>query len=219
MSEEEKLEPQPVNDEETDDVPVDDLPGINGNAGPEDEMAQLDIEELKKKAAESDELRAKCLRAKADYDNLRKRSLKEQAQAASRGAGRLTEDLLPVLDDFERTLAAADAAHDFEQLMQGIRLVYQAFGDALAKHGVEPIEAKGEPFDHNLHEAVVAQPAPEVPDGTVIEEIRKGYCLGDRVIRHSQVVVAKNAGPDGENGSQPCEMGNGEESHEKDNED
>jgi len=188
MSDEELL---PVDDEETDDVPVGDLAQPETEA--RDVESEADLEELRQKAAERDELHEKWLRATADYMNLQKRLRKEMATAATQGVQRLAEDLLPVLDAFERAIGAAISANDIDQMVEGIRLVQQALSQSLTEHGVEMIEAEGKPFDPTLHEAVMTRPDPSVPDGTVIEEVRKGYRLGDRVIRASQVVVAKNS--------------------------
>ena len=194
-----------VSDEETDDLPAEDLAlareaHAEGQAAPqdegEDEEQEPEIEELRQKAVERDEYYNKWLRAHADYANLQQRSRREIAESTMRGVQRMVEDFLPVLDDFERALLVADAGHDFEQLMDGVRLAQQGIHNALDKHGVEPILAKGEKFDPNLHEAVAAHPDPDAADGTVIEEIRRGYRIADRVIRPSQVVVARNQQPE-----------------------
>jgi len=193
--------PQPADDEDTDHLPADDL--AQQPAGAEDAGEPLSLEALQQRAAERDDLHEKWLRATADYVNLRQRTRKEVAGAASQGLQRLAEDLLPVLDDLERALEAANAAHDFEQFTHGVRLVQQSFRQALEKHGIEPIDAAGQTFDPTRHEAVIARPDPDAPDGTVVEEIRRGYRLGDRIIRASQVIVAKNPQPEPDD--QPAE--------------
>jgi molecular chaperone GrpE len=192
---EEDLNSRPPDDEETDEVTAEDLARAQAqaDAAPEVEAAEperLDVEELERKAAERDELHDKWLRACADYANLQQRTRKELTAAVTRGVVRLAEDILPVLDDFERALKAAESARDFDQLIQGVRIAEQALQQALGKHGIEPIAAKGEAFDPSLHQAVVAQPDPELAEGTVIDEIRRGYRMGDRVIRATQVSVA-----------------------------
>ncbi len=196
-----------VSDEETDDLPAEDLAlareaHAEGQAAPQDEgedegqeEQEPEDEELRQKAVERDEYYNKWLRAHADYANLQQRSRREIAESTMHGVRSMVEDFLPVLDDFERALLVADASHDFEQLMDGVRLAQQGIHNALDKHGIEPIPAKGRKFDPNLHEAVAAQPDPDAADGTVIEEIRRGYRIADRVIRPSQVVVARNQQP------------------------
>ena len=214
-----------VSDEETDDLPAEDLAlaqeahteaqafSLPPNQQPgeaalqdegEDEEQEPEIKELRQKAVERDEYYNKWLRAHADYANLQQRSRREIAESTMHGVRRVVEDFLPVLDDFERALLVADASHDFEQLMDGLRLAQQGINSALGKHGVEPIVAKGRKFDPSLHEAVAAQPDPNAAAGIVIEEIRRGYRIADRVIRPSQVVVARNQQPQ-ENDSEKSE--------------
>jgi molecular chaperone GrpE len=192
---EEELNSRPPDDEETDDVFAEDLAHAQAEAEATPgagaaEAEAVNVEELKAKAAERDELHDKWLRACADYANLQQRTRKELTAAVTRGVVRLAEDILPVLDDFERALKAAESARDYDQLVQGIRIAEQTLHQVLSKHGIEPIAAKGEAFDPNLHQAVVAQPDPELAEGTVIEEVRRGYRMGDRVIRATQVSVA-----------------------------
>jgi len=216
--EEPKPDTDDVGDDETKDLPAEDVAlarearaegqaaaqdeGESEVQGQDDEEQEPEIEELRQKAAERDEYYNKWLRAHADYANLQQRSRREIAESTMRGVLRMVEDFLPVLDDFERALHVADAGHDFEQLMDGVRLAQQGIHNALDKYGVEPIVATGRKFDPNLHEAVAAEPDPEAADGTVIKEIRRGYRIADRVIRPSQVVVARNQQPEQDNTEQ-----------------
>ncbi|GBD02594.1 Protein GrpE [bacterium HR18] len=152
--------------------------------------------------AELAQLQDKFLRTAAELQNYRRRVEQEKQQLLELGKAAALRPLLDVLDDLERSLAAAqqtegqDVETVLRQLREGVSLVYRKFLDELARLGVQPIEATGKPFDPILHEALLQQPAPEgaVP-GTVLEEIQKGYLLGERVLRHSRVVVA--APPDG----------------------
>ena len=127
------------------------------------------------------------LRLAADFDNYRKRTAREHAELTQRANERLLNELLPVLDDLERALVAADE-HEEAQLEDGVRLVHRSLADALRKEGLEEIPTDGA-FDPNIHEALLSQPS-EAEEGAVIEVLQKGYRLGDRVLRPARVVVA-----------------------------
>ena len=152
-------------------------------------QAALDLRQLK------DQL----LRQAAEFQNYRRRIDKERALWQQRAQIQVIEPMLAVLDDFRRSLDMLDQQEAPEEppgpaytaLKEGVELVYQNFSNALEKLGVEYIEAMGLPFDENLHEAMMQMPAPEgTAPGTVVGEIQRGYRLGDRVLRHSRVVVA-----------------------------
>ena len=149
----------------------------------------------------ADELRQtkdQLLRQAAEYQNFRRRTERERAEWSRRSQMQAIEPMLAVLDDFRRSLDAAEQAEEqetpgpaYKALKAGVELVYQNFSDALKKLGVAPIEAVGQPFDEHLHEAVMQQPAPEgTAPGVILHEVQRGYRLGDRVVRHSKVVVA-----------------------------
>ena len=126
-------------------------------------------------------------RLAAEFDNYRKRAARDQESLIARAAERLVKELLPVLDDLERALVAADE-HEEAQLEDGVRLVHRSLADALRKEGLEEIPTDGA-FDPNIHEALLSQPS-EAEEGVVIEVLQKGYRLGDRVLRPARVVVA-----------------------------
>ena len=159
-------------------------------AGPEDLAAQL--------AQELQQTKDQLLRQAAEYQNYRRRTEKERADWIRRGQIPVIEAMLGVLDDFRRSLDASQQVEAQETpgpaytaLKEGVELVYSNFADALKKLGVETIEAEGKPFDENLHEALMQQPAPEgTAPGVVLQEIQRGYRLGDRVLRHTKVIVA-----------------------------
>ena len=158
------------------------------------ERLRKEVEELKE---ERDELNDRMLRKAADLENLRRRMDREKKRRHEAGKVTVLESMLEVLDDFERSLEAArdlenaeDPAAAYESLKGGVEMVFRKFQDQLQSLGVEPIEAEGAPFDEQLHEAMMRQPSDEVEPGTVLQEIRKGYTMGDRVLRHSRVVVA-----------------------------
>jgi len=126
-------------------------------------------------------------RLAAEFENYRKRTARDQASLVARAAERLVKELLPVLDDLERALVAADQ-HEEAKLEDGVRLVHRSLADALRREGLEEIPAEGA-FDPHVHEALLSQPS-EAVEGTVIEVLQKGYRLGDRVLRPARVVVA-----------------------------
>jgi molecular chaperone GrpE len=138
--------------------------------------------------AKRDEYLAGWQRTQADFDNYRKRAVREQQAFAARAAERLVAKLLPVLDDLERALEAA-AQHEEAKLEEGVRLVHRELVEALAREGLVEVETDGQ-FDPHVHEALVSQPS-EQEDGSVIEVLQKGYRLGDRVLRPARVVVSQ----------------------------
>jgi molecular chaperone GrpE len=153
-------------------------------------------EQLVAASAERDANREQWLRAEAELDNYRKRVRKESEELYRFGSLSLARDLLPGLDNLERAIAAAEESGNVEDLLHGIRMVARQFRDALARHSIEPIPAKDEPFDPNLHEAVQQIPSSEHPPMTVMRELETGYRMHDRVIRPAKVLVS--AAPPGE---------------------
>jgi molecular chaperone GrpE len=154
-------------------------------------------EEVEALEAERDDLNDRMLRKAAELENVRRRMDREKKRRYQAGKETVLESMLEVLDDFERSLEAVqdlDASQDpesaYETLKGGVEMVYRKFQDQLQSLDVEPIEAEGEPFDEHLHEAMMRQPSDEVEPGTVLQEVQKGYTMGDRVLRHSRVVVA-----------------------------
>lgn len=154
-------------------------------------------EEVEALEAERDDLNDRMLRKAAELENVRRRMDREKKRRYQAGKETVLESMLEVLDDFERSLEAAqdlDASQDpqsaYETLKGGVEMVYRKFQDQLQSLDVEPIEAEAEPFDEHLHEAMMRQPSDEVEPGTVLQEVQKGYTMGDRVLRHSRVVVA-----------------------------
>jgi molecular chaperone GrpE len=126
-------------------------------------------------------------RVAADFDNYRKRALRDPEYLVARAHERLVKELLPVLDDLERALEAA-AEHEEAKLEEGVRLVRRNLADALAREGLAEIETNGR-FDPHVHEALLTQPS-DAEEGSVIDVVQKGYRLGDRVLRPARVVVA-----------------------------
>ena len=143
---------------------------------------------------EAAELKSTLQRVKAEYDNYRKRSARQEQAAAERGKAFAATQLLPVLDDLERALDAA-SAHEEGKLEEGVRLVHRSLADALAKEGLSEIETSGR-FDPHTQEALLSQPS-EAEEGSIIQVLQKGYSLGDRVLRPARVVISSGPGADG----------------------
>jgi len=151
-------------------------------------------EEYKKKIEEfeqvSKEWQDKYVRLAAEFDNYRKRTLKEKAELILNANESLLKDILVVVDDFERGLEIIDKSEDKEALKEGIHLIYNKFKEFLQQKGVKEIEARGELFDVEMHEALTKIPSPAEEDkGKVLEVVGKGYKLNDKVIRYAKVVV------------------------------
>ena len=146
---------------------------------------------------ERDEYLDALQRLKAEFDNYRKRTARDQESFAARANEALVKELLPILDDLARALEAAEH-HEEAKLEDGVRLVHQALSQTLRKQGLEEIETNGR-FDPHVHEALLSQPS-EAEEGSVIDVVQKGYRLGDRVLRPARVVVAaaKEEGPNGD---------------------
>jgi molecular chaperone GrpE len=137
---------------------------------------------------ERDEHLADLKRVAADFENYRKRAARDQASLVARAHERLVKELLPVLDDLERALEAAEE-HEEAKLEEGVRLVYRELESALAKEGLVEIETNGR-FDPHVHEALLTQPSDE-DDGAILQVIQKGYRLGDRILRPARVVISQ----------------------------
>jgi molecular chaperone GrpE len=146
-------------------------------------------EQVQKLAAEKQDLTNTLVRLQADFDNYRKRTEKERDQARHRGVEYLIEQLLPVLDGFDRALAAHDDPA-YEDYRKGFELIRKQLWDVLAKQGVHRIESVGKEFDPNMHHAIEHVPTTEYPDGAVIDEFQPGYTFHHRVLRPAMVRVA-----------------------------
>jgi molecular chaperone GrpE len=145
--------------------------------------------------AERDEHLNDLKRVAAEFENYRKRVLRDQESLVARAHERLVKELLPVLDDLERALAAAEE-HEEAKLEEGVRLVHRELAAALEREGLAEIETNGV-FDPHVHEALLSQPSSDQAEGTVLEVVQKGYRLGDRVLRPARVVVAAPREDDG----------------------
>jgi molecular chaperone GrpE len=147
-------------------------------------------EELERTRRERDALLDRLARLQAEFDNYRKRLAREQQEFRDYALADAIKNLLPVVDSFDCALASP--ARDSEEFHSGIELINRQFHDALTRLGVQPIAAKGEPFDPNLHQAVQMVETDEVEDHHVLEELQRGYKLKDRLLRPAMVRVATN---------------------------
>lgn len=149
-------------------------------------------EELKVSSEKVNELQDKYLRLSAEFDNYRKRTMKEKSEMIKTASEELLKKIIPVVDDFERGLSVLDTAKDLDAVKQGMNLIYSRFNEFLSQNGIREIESLNREFTTDLHEAVTKIPAPEENlKGKVVEVIEKGYYLHDKVIRYPKVVVGE----------------------------
>lgn len=160
-----------------------------------DDQAEEEADLFKKNQELEQQLQDKnmsYLRLMADFDNFRKRSLKEKSDIIKNAAEKVLAGLLPIVDDFERGLEATKDSTDASEVRQGMELIYNKLVNYLTANGVTAIESTGNDFDDNLHEAIATIPAPTPEQkGKVIDTTTKGYKLNDKVLRHAKVVVGE----------------------------
>ena len=159
-------------------------------------LTKEQLDELKQRAAKADEHWERLLRTTADFDNFKKRATREKADAIRFANENLLEKLVPVLDSFDMALTAAQGAQGEvgQSLKTGIAMVYQQLKGALTDAGLEELDATGKPFDPNVHEAVSQQESAELPEGQVVQQLRRGYRLRERLLRPATVIVSKRPG-------------------------
>lgn len=162
-----------------------------------EEAAPLTHEEQLEKELEEaqtaiEEQKDKYLRLSAEFDNYRKRTIKEKAELILNGGEKSTSSILPVIDDFERAIKTMETAKDVSAVKEGVELIYNKFMAVLAQNGVKVIETKDQPLDTDYHEAIAVIPAPsEEQKGKILDCVQTGYTLNDKVIRHAKVVVGE----------------------------
>ena len=138
------------------------------------------------------EERDKYLRLSAEFDNYRKRTLKEKAELIKNGAEKTLTAILPVLDDFERALKNMEASEETKAMKEGVELIFSKFQKILGQEGLQKIETDGQAFDTDFHEAIALIPSPsEELKGKILDCVQTGYMLNDKVIRHAKVAVAQ----------------------------
>ena len=173
----------------------------NAEEQPQDEQAENPTpmtheEELEKEletAQETiEEQKDKYLRLSAEFDNYRKRTMKEKAELILNGGEKSLSSILPVVDDFERAIKTLETATDVQAVKEGVELIYNKFMATLAQNGVKVIETKDQPLNTDYHEAIAVIPAPsEAQKGKILDCVQTGYTLNDKVLRHAKVVVGE----------------------------
>lgn len=154
-----------------------------------EQKLEKELEEAKKTIEEQKD---KYLRLSAEFDNYRKRTMKEKAELIKNGGEKAISAILPILDDLERALQNMQKADDVKAMYEGIDLISQKFHKVLAQEGLQKMEPVGETFDTDYHEAIALVPAPdEAQKGKVLDCVQTGYKMNDKVIRHAKVVVAQ----------------------------
>jgi len=168
-----------------------------------DELTETEVEEPEPQApapddqlasvtAERDEYLALAQRLQADFENYRKRALRDQERLVAHAHERLVRELLPIVDDLERALEAAER-HEEAQLVDGVKLVEKSLRAALVKEGLTEIDTDGQ-FDPHVHEALLTRPGEGAEPGSVLDVVQRGYRLGDKVVRPARVIVAADTG-------------------------
>lgn len=175
---------------------VDEGPRKNGE--PEEQKISISAREYEELIAQAEELKDRYLRVAADFDNYRKRMEREKEEIICYANEKLVSDLLPILDNLERALAADPEGTNVEGILEGIRMVSRQLHSVLTGCGLEPVHAVGSTFDPRFHEAVGVLPSGEHDEGTILAELQKGYKLKGKILRHSMVHVAGQ--PDGDSG-------------------
>ena len=138
------------------------------------------------------DLNDKFLRLYSEFDNFRKRTLKEKLELSKNAAEEVITELLPILDDFSRAIQSNEGSEDCNAIIDGIKLIHNKINGILEKRGLKPIEAKGKEFDTDFHEAISRIPAPEKDlKGKIVDDVETGYMLNDKVIRYSKVVIGQ----------------------------
>ena len=166
----------------TDKSPIAVAPETDGSDGNDDPTASLQ--------ADLDRFRDLALRSQADFDNYKKRATREKEEAVKYANSALLERLIAIVDNFELGLSAAKSEGGRSPIYSGMSMVLKQLTDFLAGNGLQPIDAEGQKFDPNLHEAIAHEPSDEVAEGVVLRQMRRGYRLKDRLLRPSSVVVS-----------------------------
>ena len=170
---------------------------VNAEETAQEEAAELTPEEqLANMLAEAQQMvseeRDNYLRLSAEFDNYRKRTLKEKAELIKNGGEKTLTAILPVLDDFERALKNMEASEETKAIKEGVELIFNKFNKILSQEGLQKIETEGREFDVDFHEAIALIPAPsEDLKGKILDCVQTGYMLNDKVIRHAKVAVAQ----------------------------
>lgn len=166
----------------------------------EGRIAGKKAESVSEKHEDTAQLKDQLLRKIAEFENYKRRTRDEKELLMKYGAEGILLDLLPVIDDFERSLSIGKEHQDFNSLYQGLELIYGKLIRVLENRGLRQIDAAGKPFDVDFHDALLQVPSEDAPAGTVLHVAEKGYMLHDKVIRHAKVTVARETGDDSTKG-------------------
>jgi molecular chaperone GrpE len=192
MEQEQNIETTDTKNQETEKMAgleMDQTDGTEVNEEVAEKQLDSKGEDLQKQV---NELQDKYIRLMAEFDNFRKRSLKERMELLKSAGEDVLINILPVIDDFERGLDAIEKSSDIEAVKQGIQLIYNKFKDFLVQRGVKEIDANHQDFNVDMHEAITKIPAPEENlKGKVVDVLQKGYMLNDKVIRYAKVVIGE----------------------------
>jgi len=195
--EKEQMNPDHMNEAEA--AGTDDIDPANSDAAAgESNGSDAEIDVLRKEILT---LREQVLRKVAEFENFKRRTREEKDALMKYGAEGVISDLLPVIDDFERSLSAGKEHPDFESIYSGVEIIYGKLLRVLQNRGLTAIEAVGKPFDIDFHDALLQIPSADVEPGTVIDEAEKGYMLHDKVIRHAKVTVSREEDKSTEEGA------------------
>ncbi len=182
----------PVNKSESIDIKIDDTKHEDKEINPDLSSGNISEEETRIAELEKQVQNYKDLymRTAAEFENYKKRTDNERADFYNYAGEKVLAEMLPVLDDFDRTMESFEKSHDKDALKKGIDIVYEKFKNVLLKQGVTEMDSNGKKFDVNLHEAILQQPDPDKEPETVLTTVEKGYKYKDKVLRHAKVVVS-----------------------------
>jgi len=168
---------------------------LNTNIDQENQQQEENMDELKEEMVQEEhsQIQQQLLRLQADFENFRKRTLREREELSTQAGKSVITDMLPVLDNLHRALEAGKQKGDLDKFIEGIEMIYSQFWDVLQGKGVEYIECKGREFDPEIHQAVMQTEVPGGEDNIVLDEIQRGYVLNGKVIRPSMVSVSKKS--------------------------
>ena len=187
--EEEEVKNQTVQNEQTEEAPGQEPEEENSTPQTEEEKLARALEENR---TEMEELKDRYLRLSAEFDNYRKRTMKEKAELILNGGEKCISSILPIVDDLERALKNMETATDVAAVKEGVTLIYNKFIAVLGQNGVKVIETKDQPLNTDYHEAIAVIPAPEEAlKGKILDCVQTGYTLNEKVIRHAKVVVGE----------------------------
>ncbi|KGE18202.1 nucleotide exchange factor GrpE [Paenibacillus wynnii] len=193
MKEEQVQDSNEIQDNDTNENPAADTAETvsETDAFTAEEVSEVsDGDELKRLQGLADEFQGRALRVQADFDNFRRRTLKEKEELAQYATSKLVTELLPVMDNFERALATAPATPEFEAFTKGVNMIFRQLEGILKNEGLTAMETVAQPFNPEYHQAIMQVESEEHEEGIVTEEVQKGYLLKDKVLRPAMVKVS-----------------------------